>query len=86
MEVYRQVPEAVSFGWGAPKISEQFEGCGLTLDQLQHFDRDSEAVSRLSVRGVIPRSEAEKAYKRVQKRLEGDLLKARRAPSTSGEG
>ena len=74
-----KMPEFVSFGWGAPKISEQFAGSGLDAEALAHFDRDSEAVSRLSVRGVILRSEAERGYKRIQKRLEGDLLKARTA-------
>lgn len=72
-----KMPDHVAFGWGAPKISEQFAGSGVDTEALTHFDRDSEAVSRLSVRGVIPRSEAEKAYKRIQKRLEGDLLKVK---------
>lgn len=77
MENGFRMPDSVAFGWGAQKISEQFAGSGVDAEILAHLDRDSEAVSRLSVRGVLPRSEAKKAYRRIQKRLENDLLKVR---------
>ena len=45
-------PDHVELGWGAPSISEQFNGF-LPADVLHQYDQDKEAISRLRLRGYL---------------------------------
>lgn len=74
----------IVFGALAPRLSEQLNKQGLTatfvlLDSIQ---RDADAISRLSVRGVLTESSARAAHRKLVKRLVGmvqPITKARAA-------
>lgn len=48
-------------------------------DTVDHFQRDSEAISRLRVRGVITHSEGDRAYDRLGKRVWAEVARAAKA-------
>ncbi len=57
----------IAFGALAPKLSKQFPG--LKPPHAGRFDRDSEAITRLHVRGLLPDGEASKARTRLLKAI-----------------
>lgn len=54
----------VRLGALVPTLTEQ----GF-LDEDGHLQKDAEAITRLSVRGILTQAETEKAYKRPVKKL-----------------
>lgn len=58
----------ISFGVLAPKLKEQLKGY-VSEDKLAHFDADSDAITRLYVRGYLPPSAVDKARKKLIKNL-----------------
>lgn len=57
----------IVFGWSAPPLREQFPN--LNVEDADHFDLDSKAISRLSVRGLITRAERDSAVQRLSKSI-----------------
>lgn len=51
------------FGWGAPPMKEQHPV--LPDDEAEHFDKDNEALIRLSVRGYLTDSQKLAAMKKI---------------------
>ena len=45
-------PQHVELGWGAPPVSEQFDGFMSVSDATQ-FDKDKDAISQLRLRGYM---------------------------------
>ena len=63
---------SIRLGALAPKIKEQLDSEGITdYDEicLDVFQKDADAISRLSIRGLIPESIAVKARVRLMKKL-----------------
>lgn len=69
-----QPNNSVEFGWGAPPIGEQFPI--IPADIAEHFDKDSKAIIRLSIRGIIPDSQKNAAFKRLTKSIEMAISRA----------
>ena len=57
----------VVLGWCAEPVGVQFPE--LPEREAQHFTKDSQDISRLRVRGLLSRSEADKAYDRLAKEV-----------------
>jgi hypothetical protein len=74
MTKINNLPQRFELGWGAPPISEQFEGF-VPKEDLIHFDLDSEAISRLRLRGYLTDSAHQIVVKKFSKKLSGALLK-----------
>lgn len=64
----------VIFGWGAPPIKEQHPA--LPDETAKHFDLDNQAISRLSVRGLLTMSQRDAAFKKLTNNVERDLRRA----------
>jgi hypothetical protein len=65
----------LSLGVGGPTIGEQFPE--MDEEYARHHQRDSEAITRLYVRGVITHTERVKAEKRLVAQVAKSLRKAR---------
>jgi len=63
---------ALRFGATAPPIMEQLEEQGFRLPaiELLGFQADTHAVSRLYIRGILTKREADAAHRRLFKRIE----------------
>jgi len=70
----------ISFGALSPALAEQISAYGLNLDCSQ-YQRDADAVTRLSVRGILPDGEARKARRRILKAMTKLLLEKEAAKS-----
>lgn len=57
----------IVLGWVAEPIGVQFPE--LSQREAEHFTKDSQDISRLRVRGVLSRGEADKAYERLSKEI-----------------
>lgn len=64
----------VEMGWGAPPMKEQHPI--LDTDTAAHFDEDNKSISRMLIRGLITRSQADAARKKYVKKVEQALKKA----------
>lgn len=65
----------VDLGWGDCSIPEQFPELDSGL--AQHFDKDKEAINRLSLRSVLTHSQAEAARKKLVKKISAAVVRAR---------
>jgi hypothetical protein len=63
----------ISFGALAPALSEQLADSGLTTEQLEHFDKDADAILRLRIRGYLTDSAYLSAFKKLMKAIERKL-------------
>lgn len=63
----------IGLGALAPSLSEQGFGKLIEADSLKHFQKDNAAVSRLYVRGLISRSQADSAYSRLVKNISSSI-------------
>ena len=65
----------LAFGWMNDPLAVQLTRQGLSFDAkvMDHHQKDSEAISRLRVRGVITNSEGDRAYDRLAKRVWKDV-------------
>lgn len=57
----------IEFGWAAPTIATQFPH--MDKNNAMHFQRDSEDLSRLKIRGMITETEHRKARQRLAKAI-----------------
>jgi hypothetical protein len=60
---------SVVFGAKSPPLSEQLAGFDLDPEKIKHWQKDADAIARLSVRGILSESETEKARKRLVNRI-----------------
>ena len=63
------IPKQIHFGAFAPKLSEQGFADLIDANKLEHLQKDADAISRLSVRGIIPDSVVGKARERLGKTI-----------------
>jgi len=56
---------SLSFGATAPPLSEQLNNFGFGEKKLERWQKDADAITRLSVRELITETEAKKARKRL---------------------
>ena len=65
------VEARLEFGWMADQLADQLGQQGIPHDseEVEHFQKDSDAISRLRVRGVLTPSEGDRAYDRLAKRI-----------------
>lgn len=66
----------IIFGWGAPKLKEQFPE--LPDDVADHFQKDSEAMLRLRIRGYVTDSQRDAIIKKLVKEISKAIAKATR--------
>ena len=66
----------IVFGALSPSLAKQIDEAGYTVDRLwmDALERDSEAITRLLIRGYCPGSAAERMRKSIIKRIEIELL------------
>lgn len=69
----------ISFGWGAPSFAEQLPA--LSAEDASAADADNQAITRLSVRGIITESERDRAIRRATRQIEACLRKALADPA-----
>jgi hypothetical protein len=69
-----KMPGHIEFGWGAAPFGLQLPTLS-TLDAA-HFDKDNEAIVRLSLRGFLTEAERDRAIKRVTREVRAALTKA----------
>lgn len=62
------------FGWAARPFIEQFPF--LPADKAEQFDKDSQAMTRLSMRGYLTPSQRDTAMKKITAALEKALVEA----------
>jgi hypothetical protein len=62
---------SLSFGAIVPSIYEQLIAAGfkVTRSQIDPFQHDAEALSRLTVRGIMTQKESDKSYERLIKSI-----------------
>tara|TARA_B110000503_G_C7124394_1_gene403933 strand:- start:1626 stop:1847 length:222 start_codon:yes stop_codon:yes gene_type:complete len=66
----------VDFGFLAATIHEQFPE--LSEDAANHFEKDSESLSRLRLRDILTAKESAAARKRLLKRISKELAKVQK--------
>lgn len=66
--------DQIIFGWGAPKFKEQFPE--LPDDVAGHFQKDSEALMRLRIRGYVTDSQRSAIIKKLSKEISKAVIKA----------
>ena len=57
----------VLFGWDAPSMKEQFPT--LSDDDAERFDKDSEALTRLRIRGYLSDNQRESVMKKISRAI-----------------
>ena len=74
---------SVEMGWGAPPIKEQHP---ILHDEVAvQFDADNEAISRLSLRGLITQSQASTARQKYVAKVASAIKAALAAKGTGNE-
>ena len=68
----------IAFGALALTIGDQLQRQGLraTKDDIQHWEKDRKALARLRVRGLLPDATAERAGRRLMKRIVAGVYRA----------
>lgn len=69
------IPKQIQMGAFAPSLSEQGFADLIDANTLDHLQKDADAISRLSVRGIIPDSVAGKARERLVRTIFGAIKK-----------
>lgn len=74
--------EQIVFGWGAPTFKEQFPEL---LDEVaEHFQKDSEALTRLRIRGYITDSQRNSIINKLGKEISKSVSESRTALAQGG--
>ncbi|MEJ5019265.1 hypothetical protein WH297_05870 [Ochrobactrum vermis] len=73
----------IILGWGAPKFKEQFPE--LPDHVAEHFQKDSEAMLRLRIRGYVTDSQRDAITKKLFKEISKAIAKATRPTGGSDE-
>lgn len=74
----------IILGWGAPTFKEQFPD--LPDDIADHFQKDSEAMLRLRIRGYVTDSQRDAITKKLVKEISKAVIKATRPTGGSNHG
>ena len=74
----------IIFGWGAPTFKEQFPE--LPDDVADHFQKDSEALTRLRIRGYVTDSQRTATIKKLSNEISKAVAKATRPTGGSNHG
>lgn len=64
----------VIFGWDAPPMKDQHPVLPEPISE--QFDRDNEAVIRLSIRGLITPSQRDSSFKKLTRNIESAIKEA----------
>ena len=66
----------IRFGAMAPKLKVQLYQIEnrLSDEQIEHYQKDADAITRLRIRGLLNHSETAKAEKRLVKKLEQNFV------------
>jgi hypothetical protein len=67
--------ETIEMGWAASPVQEQFPE--LPKEIAEAFDTDNQQLTRLSVRGILTKGEADKARARYVKNISRAVNKSR---------
>lgn len=67
----------VILGWGAEPIGVQHPI--IPAADADHFDRDNQAIARLSVRGLLTMSQRDAAYKKLTRSVEAAIRREMQA-------
>lgn len=68
-------PNAVDLGWGRDPIPKQLAGSRLSVEAMEHADKDADAVLRLHIRGLITTSMRDHAMRKIIKEMEASIKK-----------
>ena len=60
---------SLHFGAMAAPLSEQLQGCDIDTNDLNHFQKDADAIVRLAVRGLITDSTKTSAHRKLIKNI-----------------
>jgi hypothetical protein len=63
----------IHFGALTPPLSEQLSNFKIDEKNLAHYQRDADAITRLSVRGLITDSMKGQTYKKLLKNIINEL-------------
>lgn len=74
----------IAFGWGAPSFAEQLPS--LSPADADRADAISNAITLLSVHGIITEAEQGRAIKRATRSIDAALRKATGSASPTGAG
>lgn len=61
----------IAFGAMSPKIAEQLIRQGFKFDakDIEHFQKDADAIVRLRIRDLLPAGQVEKCYQKLVKKI-----------------
>lgn len=59
----------IRFGCMAPPLSRQLRKYAIDKEKVKEFQRDSDAISRLYIRGVICETEKGRAYRMLYRKI-----------------
>lgn len=65
----------LSFGVLAEKLSFQLKDFGLPELELNNFQRDADAITRLSIRGLLSESTAKNARLKLLGKIHAEMIK-----------
>jgi len=65
----------IHFGMCSPTLADQVGHLISDKDALDHMQKDADAISRLYVRGLIPKSASDRAYDKLFKSLTAAIRK-----------
>jgi len=60
---------SLHFGALVPQLKEQLEGYGVDSTDIEHFQKDADAIVRLAIRGLIPDSTKITANRRLMRNI-----------------
>lgn len=69
------------FGHTSPPPSSQLKGSPLSDWDLNHYDEDARAILRLYIRGLIPGSVRDRAFRKLTNRIARALAQASNKPN-----
>jgi len=69
-----QAMKILHFGALAPKLKEQLKEFMVLPDDLEHAQLDADAITRLSIRGLITGSETLKARRKLGQKLDKAII------------
>lgn len=65
----------MTYGALAIPLRRQLRGLGISREAIAHFQRDSDAVTRLAVRGLVSEAEARRIRQRLTKMIAGQVMR-----------
>jgi prephenate dehydratase len=65
----KQAERHVRFGALAPPLAAQLHGLNIDADRLDNLQKDADAVTRLYVQGLLTEQQAERALRKLSRRI-----------------